>query len=378
MKKLVIPSMLALGIVLTTSLNSIAQFGSLSDVLSTGGDDASAMFQEYLRPVTNSLGANLNSGWYNTAKVHQLGGFHITFTTSVAIIPDEAKTYNLSELGLGDPANDLVVDVGSGMAKTAMGERGSGPEITYTQSLPAPVNDDVDILSFSHPGGLGIGFFPSPMISAGIGLIKDTEINGRFMPAIKYGTDKENSVGLWGVGIKHSLKQWIPVIKNVPAFQLSLQYGYTNLKWHTDFNPITPLYLGAIDNTTGIDWDDQSMDFTTTAHTANLLVGANIPVVCFYGGVGLSIAKTNLITNGWYPIPTVVTTAGPDLGKLEVTNSSAQENLLDLEIKNEDGSIMKPRLNAGIRFKLAVITIHFDYAYANYSVATAGLGISWR
>ena len=47
-------------------------------------------------------------------------------------------------------------------------------------------------------------------------------------------------------------------------------------------------------------------------------------------------------------------------------------------VKNADGSTTKPRLNAGIRFKFAVVTLHFDYTYANYSVATAGLGISLR
>ncbi len=373
MKKFFVRTILVLSLVFSTSLFSNAQFNSLSDFFSGGVDDAGLIFQEYIRPVTTSLGANLNSGWYNTAKVHQTGGFHITFTTSIAIVPDEAKTYDLNSLGLtADPIT------GNSMASTAMGASGSGPSITYSQ--PNPVGgSDITVASFNHPGGLGIGFFPSPMISAGVGLIKDTEINGRFFPTVKYGDDKENSVGLWGIGIKHSLKQWIPVVKNIPVFQLSLQYGYTNLKWHTDFNPMTPdAFVDAEDQTTGISWDDQSMDFKTTAHTANLLVGANVPVVCFYGGVGLSIAKTTLVTNGWYPIPTVVTTPGPDLGKVVVTNASSVENPLDLEIKNADGSTMKPRLNAGIRFKLAVITIHFDYAYANYSVATAGLGISWR
>jgi hypothetical protein len=62
----------------------------------------------------------------------------------------------------------------------------------------------------------------------------------------------------------------------------------------------------------------------------------------------------------------------------EVTNQSAIKDPIDIEIKNQDGGTTKPRFNAGIRFKFAVVTIHFDYTYANYSVATAGLGISLR
>ena len=86
------------------------------------------------------------------------------------------------------------------------------------------------------------------------------------------------------------------------------------------------------------------MDFQTKAHTASLLVGANLPVVCFYGGVGFSMAKTNLVTNGWYPIPTVITEVGSALGNVGdvvVTNTSAMENPIDIQIKAKEGGITK-------------------------------------
>jgi hypothetical protein len=51
---------------------------------------------------------------------------------------------------------------------------------------------------------------------------------------------------------------------------------------------------------------------------------------------------------------------------------------ISMEIKNQDGSVTKPRFNAGVRFKMAIVTIHFDYSWANYSVFTAGLGFSFR
>lgn len=354
---------------LFTSFPGKAQFGKLNNLLSASTSDAELILQEYVRPFTTALGANLNSGWYNTAKTHDLLGFHVTFTTSVAFIPDAAKTYDLGDLGLNATYDNNI-------ARTAAGERISGPTLSYKQNLP--VIGDVPVTSFKLPAGTGLGFIPSPMISAGVGLIKGIEIDGRYMPTIKYGTDKENSVDLWGIGIKHDLKQWIPVVSRIPVFQLAIQYGFTNLKWHTKFNPITPASLGSyvIDQTTGIDWNKQSMDFQTRAHTASLLVGANLPVVCFYGGVGFSMAKTNLVTNGWYPIPTVIDQAGQ--GVVVVTNQSAVENPIDIKIKAKDGSITKPRLNVGVRFKLAIITIHFDYTYADYSVATAGLGIAFR
>ena len=49
-----------------------------------------------------------------------------------------------------------------------------------------------------------------------------------------------------------------------------------------------------------------------------------------------------------------------------------------INISIKDGSTTKPRLNGGIKFKFAVITLNFDYTLANYSVFTAGLGLSIR
>ena len=37
--------------------------------------------------------------------------------------------------------------------------------------------------------------------------------------------------------------------------------------------------------------------------TVNLLVSANLPVICIYGGVGFSSSKTNLKLECNYPIP---------------------------------------------------------------------------
>jgi len=359
-------------VVLLNSAFGNAQLVDFNKILTGGTDDAELIIQEYIRPMTTALGANLNSGWYNTAKTHDLLGFHLTFTTSVAFIPDAAKTYDLNELNL-----NAQYAVNDNIANTVAGEKVAGPTLRYEQDVPGYPNNPVVLAQYDHPAGINMGFVPSPMISAGIGLIKGIEIDGRYMPTIKYGSDKENTVDLWGIGIKHDLKQWIPVINKVPVFQLAIQYGYTSLKWHTNFNPVTPATIGAED-LTSIIWTDQSMDFQTKAHTANLLVGANLPVVCFYGGVGFSMAKTNLVTNGWYPIPTVVTEPGPDLGDVVVTSTSALENPIDIEIKAKEGGTTKPRLNAGIRFKLAIVTIHFDYTYANYSVVTGGLGITFR
>jgi hypothetical protein len=118
-------------------------------------------------------------------------------------------------------------------------------------------------------------------------------------------------------------------------------------------------------------WDDQEMKIFVRSHTANLLLAADLKVVCFYGSLGFVTTQTNLKLVGEFPIVAV-----PNGEVLPAV--VALKDPLDMEIKNKDGNITKPRLNIGVRFKLAIVTLHFDYSYANYSVLTAGLGFSFR
>ena len=353
---------------LLTVSTGFGQFGDIGTILSGGVDDAELILAEYIRPMANSFGANLNSGWYNSAKVHGTLGFDITFTFSAAFAPDAAKLYDIGSLeGLvGTPDED--------MAPTVTVDKGLGPALTY--DLEDPTGTITIPFSYDHPGGIGVGILPSPMINAAVGLPKGFEIIGRYMPRVKF---RGVESGLWGVGIKHDIGQWIPFIKRVPVLHFTLMYGYTNVDVSARLNGITPADIGAVDNTTNVDWDDQRFGMVAQGHTANFLIGANLPVVAFYGGVGIATSKVNMKLGGYYPVPTV-NVDDPLNPYSEVNDASAALGLdpIDIEIKNSDGSIMAPRLNAGIRFKFAVITMHFDYTWANYSVATAGLGVTFR
>jgi len=376
MKKIIRKSIAtSIAVFLSVTL-SLAQLSGITNMLSGGTDDAELMLTEYIRPLTNSIGANLNGGWYNTAKVHKLGGFDITFTTSVAFTPAEHKTYNLDDLALSSGIRyDNTIP-----PKTFAGAKGAEPTIRYV--IDVPTMGEQEIVSYDHPGGSGMNMMINPMINASIGLVFGTEIGGRYMPTIKFGNKKANSVGLWGICVKHDIKQWIPGVKNVPVLNMSLMYGFTKLDLHSNITPLTPDLMGVDPSnvlTSTTDWDNQSLDMIFKSHTGNFLISADLPIVCFYGGAGFSITKANLNLNGNFPIPTMVTTpADPNFGEVVVTDASMVTDPFDIEIKNQDGGTTAPRLNAGIRFKFAIITLHFDYTWANYSVATVGLGISFR
>jgi hypothetical protein len=108
------------------------------------------------------------------------------------------------------------------------------------------------------------------------------------------------------------------------------------------------------------------MKLWVKSQTANLLLAADLKVVCFYGGIGFVTTKTNLKLEGDFPFVGLSDTYEPVV--------KSMTDPIDMDIKNQT----KPRVNVGVRFKLAVVTLHFDYSWANYSVLTAGLGFSFR
>ncbi len=338
------------------SAHAYGQIDGMGDILGSGADNAGIYFENYFAPMTNAIGASLNGGWYNSAKPHKLGGFDITATFNFAFVPDADKTFDLASLNM----QNVAFPDGS-MTPTISGSRDGGKSLVYT---PAPTVAPNENVSVNTPGGSGVGFMMVPMPQIGIGLIKQTELDFRYLPEVSIG--KYGNIGLWGIGLKHDLLQWIPVLSKAPVLQLALQGGYTKLSSTFNLN-VTPDIYQLQGNG---DYTNQQLGLDVSSFTANILVGANLPVVCFYGGLGFATTHAQLDLTGNYPVPTVNTS-----GQLAVNDIT---DPVHAKMTNSDGSTTKPRINVGMRIKLGVITFHGDYTYANYSVATAGMGISFR
>jgi hypothetical protein len=355
MKKSLLILLLSLGI-------GTASFGQISDIgnfFAGGVDDAEELMKGYLGPYFDAFGTSLTGGWYNTAEPHKLGGFDVTATFNTAIVPSIHRNFDVSKLGL----TNLVVDPnGADVSPTIAGEKNSSTTLNYNL-LTNPK-------AFDMPGGTNFPYIGTPMLQLGLGLIKDTEIDGRYMPTFSRGDSK---LGMWGIGFKHGLKQWIPFVKRIPVLHLSLQYGYTQLDGSVGFS-VTPGDINAVDNAPSANWDDQRLEWITKSHTGNLIVSANLPVVCFYGGIGIASTKTELGVMGDIP---VVDTDPALIPNITVTDNSYVSDLT-YEFTNTDGSKTKPRYNVGMRLKFAVVTLHADYTYATYSMVSVGLGISFR
>lgn len=343
---------------LASSVN--AQLRSFGNFIASGPEDAQKLFDAYLSPYLNGFGASMTGGWYNTASAHEPLGFDITLTANVAIVPEEYRTFNVDALELENLRRAQGTEL---FSPTVAGKDENGPQMEYAY-------EGFTQNAFELPRGTGFHYVPSPMLQAGIGIYKGTEIMGRYMPKLGYG-DK-GKIGFWGVGLKHDIKQWIPGLKSVPVLNLSLMGGYTKLNGFVALD-ITPEALNLENYFTGdpATWDNQEMDLSSSSFTGNLLISADLPVVCFYGGIGFATTKTTLGLEGNYPMITGISNTGEPVVE-------AVQNPLSFEAKNQDGGVTKPRMNIGMRLKFGVFTLHFDYTRANFNVLTGGIGVSFR
>jgi len=286
--------------------------------------DGKSLIEAYISPLGNSLGAALNNGWYNTAKPHQLGGFDFTITANLVLVPADAKTFNISK------SNSNGRTFSGGNTPTILGDKSGGTATSVSYG------------DFDMPAGLNIPMLPVPMLQAGVGLIKNTEIDVRFLHEIK---KSGVSIGLWGIGVKHDILQWLPIVDKIPI-DVSFQAGYTKLS-----SQIMLEYdVSGVKETA-----EATLDVRAT--TFNLLLSKKIAMFTAYAGLGYNSTKTTFNVDGTYNI------AGLDVKELTEFEFESNNNL---------------RANIGFRFQIAVLAIQANYTFSEYPVATVGLGISVR
>lgn len=326
------------------------------DFLRTVPQDAEKFLKAYMEPWTNAFGAGLNGGWYNTAKPHKTLGFDITTSFNVGVVPTSATEFNLSSIGLSSAIS------ATGVTPTIAGSSDEGPVMQYK------AGDNV-LASFNAPPGTGFRFVPVPTMQVGLGLPLGTEIKGRFIPKIRIG--ENGDLGLWGLGLMHNLTQYLPGDKLLP-FDVSVFAGYTKMTGNVALSilpdPTMSNYTSPYNIATA--FDDQSLNIVSSGLNVSALASFNLPVITFYGGLGYSKTKTEMLLNGNFPTPTLVG-VNPQYNNDGIKDGS---DFNGIDIENFSGV----RANIGFRIKLAVLTIHADYTRAQYNVLSAGLGISVR
>lgn len=322
------------------ALSANAQF-EIDQFLRGSVADARLVTEGYMRPFAQAWATSMNQGWYNTAKVHKFPGFDLTVTVNPVFIPSDQRIFAVDNTRMSNLL--LVRDVnGQSVAANATGNIPTffGPE-TAPQFSTRPV---IPGSTFSGLAGIDFNALPMPMAHLGIGLPKGFDLKLRFVPQLNFNVGESDvSFNLWGIGLMHDIKQYMPGIKNLP-FDLSVFAAHTRVNMNVGLNAQRP---------------DQQGDFQTSASTLQALISKKIAVLTLYGGLGYNFASTNLAVKGAFDFD--------GNGSFETRDPFSVT-----------GSATGPRATAGMRLKLGPITFHGDYTVQQFSALSVGIGVAVR
>lgn len=200
---------------------------------------ASDNVRGYIRPLTEGLGADLNTCLFHSAKPHGLLGFDVGLKVLAVPMPDEADFFT-ADFGGSTAETPTAVGPGEGGA-------------------PIPATSD------SLPGGIDISIVPVAVPQASVGLPFHTDLIIRYLPSFEIDKDVGEFKYL-GLGLKHDVDQYIPV----PAFPVDLAAYVIFQK----------LEVGDI--------------LFVSNESFGLVASKSIPLFTLYGGFAVESSETNV------------------------------------------------------------------------------------
>ncbi len=256
----------------------------------------------YIQPLVDVMGANLNSGLYHTASMSKFFGFYVGVKGMAVFVPSSMKKFTAE---LGSDYNPSRVETA-----TVFGDKDGGARTRYRNL------QDVNL-----PGGIGLKLVPLAVPQVSLSTM-NSELLVRFVPSIKI-NDDVGSVNLFGIGLGHSISQYIPMF----PINVAVQGVYQQLKVGS--------YLKA------------------TALNVNVHASKSFIFFTLYGGLGYETFSADINYSYKPPIGTT------------------QEISLSLKGKNNF------RATAGLKLGLAIFDLNVDYSIGSVNVLSAGFGFSF-
>ncbi len=360
--------------------------GAVIDVLGSGVEDADKLLNAYFRPFGESFAIGLGQNWFNSAAPLKLLRFNVQFGASLVQVPTSSQTFDPTSLGMNN-----LTPLGNS-APTILGPADQGPGYVLSTTDPNnPANRiPIDTIN-SLTQGMGLNFMAAPFAQVNLGLIKGTELSVRFVPTLDlstFGGGMSGKFGMWGVGVKHDIKQWIPVINKLP-FSLSGYFNYTKLSFELGVSMPGPegktydAYSGPGDiigfnyapGVTAGNYTGQAIAMDASSMGFGVIVSKKLLMLTPYLSLGMQSANFSLRTAGDYAM----------LSGLRDASTLAQPGALREEYKvftdpiniNPD-PINSLRYSAGLRVKLLILGIHAEYfGIGGYSGVNAGVSLGF-
>jgi hypothetical protein len=292
----------------------------------------------YIAPLLSGLGADLNSGLYHSADLHEVLGFDVGVKLGVVMTTDADKsfdfvlpdqiTYGGLTLRAGTDYDKLVTG-----SPTALGDKtGMDVKVKSTSKFVEVRGQTI----FTTPQGFNLKGVPLIVPQAAVGLPLGFEVIGRFIPTMtippsNFG-DPIGKVTFTGFGLRHDIDQYIPLCP------VDIAVHFMTQKLTISDNDGNKILSGS-----------------GTAYGAE--VSKSLSVLTLYGGFQVEKSSWDIEPYNF-----------SDLS----TNTTIKLDGFSVEGKN------KSRFHAGVRLLLLLINIHADYSFASQPVITAGIGITLR
>jgi len=195
------------------------------------------------------------------------------------------------------------------------------------------------------PNGKDMGTIRLPSISFSIGIPAGTEISAKFTPPMDY-ADLGESLQ-WGLGVKHSVKNYLALFRNSPYLEAAVMGTYANLS--------TESSLSYHDQT------GQSLIVNGSALSGRMILGLHFNKADIFGSIGYGSRKSDFTLSGTYEdIP-------DDQGGFE---SATDPVTIDYNFSGME-------YEAGIQLRLYFLNLQVAYAFSHYSMVSVGAGISF-
>lgn len=349
---------------LITASPAYSQVEDSGQILRAGTEDAQVLLKEYLRPFGAGFGADMNSGWFTSARPLRKFGFDLRASVSASLVPVNHRSFDISRLNL----NSVKLLNGPAKTPTVFGDDKETSTLGSTE-FNSSTQQEEEVYSFNMPKGSGFHIVPAPMAQFTLGLPGHSQVTLRYSPEVVI--ERDYMIRLFGIGGMIGLNQLF--FDSQLPIDISLQAGIMDLTANAKFNILPPRDSHIENRFQDSHWEGQAINLDTNTFTTNLIIGKKFSILSLFGAVGYQYASTTITTEGPYPI---VVPLDEDDRTLDNTTHEIQSVAVPIDITLDGANTIHAL--GGLQLKLGFISLTASYSLSEYSTVRAGIGIMIR
>ncbi len=313
--------------------------------LQAGDKEAQMLMTSYLEPLITGYSFSMANGWYNTARTHEALGFDFSVTANFTLMPEAKKYFTF----VSSEYRNVVLSGDDYHIPTILGPSKTGSEVkfTYTDEETGQVISNV----FTPQGenimdDTGLNSFFSPSFQMSIGTFVNTDLIVRYMPSSHINGCFKN---VFGIGVKHDLKQWIPVLKDLPV-DISALGNFSGFQNRCEIE-------------SQFEGENQAIEMNINNWSSQLLISGDLSMITLFAGVGYNTICSSSTMSGTYTIE----------DQYDTKKTFTVKDPVYIEYKKASWMTA-----GGFRLNFGLLSWFGSFTYQFYPVVTSGFGFSMR